>query len=210
LVEKKKCFEPGKKTELKSKKEMNTKERKNVCGVEHAGALDIRIRKLFHNPHKMLKPYIHEGMSVLDIGCGPGFFTLEMAGMVGKTGKVTAVDLQEGMLEIVKKKILRSGLQNTIDLHKCPNDQIGLSKQFDFILVFYMLHEVPDQSAFLKEIRTLVKQDGKVLIAEPKFHVSKKDLNRSMDLLKNIGFDVVDEPKILFSRAVLIKKTSAH
>ncbi len=185
---------------------MESKERNKVCGVERAGALDIRIRKLIHNPQKMLKPYIEEGMSVLDVGCGPGFFTMEMATMVGKTGKVTAADLQEGMLEIVKKKIMHSGLQNTIDLHKCPDDKIGLSKEFDFILIFYMLHEVPNQSAFLKEIHTLLKQDGKALIVEPRFHVSKKEFFYSMELLKNIGFGIVDEPKIGFSRSVLIER----
>jgi ubiquinone/menaquinone biosynthesis C-methylase UbiE len=188
---------------------MESKERNKVCGVELAGALDISIRKLIHNPQKMLNPYIKEGMSVLDIGCGPGFFTMEMATMVGKTGKVTAADLQEGMLEIVKKKVLKSGLQNVIDLYKCPNDKIGLSKEFDFILIFYMLHEVPDQSAFLNEIHSLLKPGGKALIAEPKFHVSKKELNHSMDLLKNIGFDVIESPNISFSRAILIKKNAS-
>jgi len=185
---------------------MESDERTKVCAVELAGALDIKIRKLFQNPQKMLSPYIKGGMSVLDIGCGPGFFTMEMAKMVGKTGNVTGADLQEGMLEIVKKKIVKSGLQNVIDLHKCQNDKIGLSKKFDFILVFYMLHEVPDQSAFLKEIFTLLNQDGKVLIAEPKFHVSKKEFDHSLDLLRNIGFDFVDEPRLSLTRAVLLKK----
>lgn len=189
---------------------MEPTQKKNVCRVEHAGVLDIRIRKLFHNPKKMLNPYIDKGMAVLDIGCGPGFFSLEMAEMVGKTGKVTAVDLQEEMLEIVKKKMEQSGLQNRIDLHKCENDRIGLSKEFDFILIFYMLHEVPNQSAFLREILTLLNKEGKALIAEPKFHVSKKDFSHSMELLKNIGFDIVEEPNIFISRAALIKKSASR
>ena len=67
-------------------------------------------------------------------------------------------------------------------------------------------HEVPNQSAFLKEIHTLLKQDGKALIVEPRFHVSKKDFYYSMELLKNIGFGIVDEPKIVFSRSVLIER----
>jgi ubiquinone/menaquinone biosynthesis C-methylase UbiE len=185
---------------------MESEQSNKVCGVERAGALDIRIRKLFHDPQKILKHYIVEGMTVLDTGCGPGFFTMEMAKMVGRSGKVTAADLQEGMLEIVKKKIVKSGLQNVIELHKCQNDKIGLSKEFDFILIFYMLHEVPDQTAFLKEIHSLLKSGGKVLISEPKFHVSKKDFNSSKELLKNIGFHIVAEPDVFFSRSVLLKK----
>ncbi len=185
---------------------MESTERTRVCSIERAGALDVRMRKLIHSPQKMLKPYIREGMSALDLGCGPGFFTMDMAKMVGKTGKVTAADLQEGMLEIVRKKVNQAGLQNTIDLHKCQNDRIALNQEFDFILIFYMLHEVPDQTAFLKEILALLKKNGKALITEPKFHVTKKEFRLSVELLKKIGFEIIDEPDIFFSRSVLIKK----
>ncbi|MGC1389836.1 MAG: class I SAM-dependent methyltransferase, partial [Bacteroidales bacterium] len=128
---------------------MKLPERNKVCSVEAAGALDLKLRKLIHNPSSILKPFIKEGMTVADLGCGPGFFTLEMARMVGKNGKVTAVDLQEGMLDIVRKKVSGTDLQNIIEFHNCHDNKIGLAKTFDFILVFYMLHEVPDQSAFL-------------------------------------------------------------
>jgi ubiquinone/menaquinone biosynthesis C-methylase UbiE len=74
---------------------MKSPERNRVCSVERAGALDISLRKLLQNPQKILKPFIKEGMTVADLGCGPGFFTIEMAKMVGNNGKVTAVDLQE-------------------------------------------------------------------------------------------------------------------
>jgi ubiquinone/menaquinone biosynthesis C-methylase UbiE len=185
---------------------MTVTEKSRVCSVERAGALDAGIRKLVHNPHKILKPYVKEGMSAMDLGCGPGFFTIEMAKLVGKNGKVTAVDLQEGMLEIVRKKVTKTNLQDIVEFHKCPNDRIGLSKTFDFILVFYMLHEVPDQPSFLKEVFSLLKPDGKVLIVEPKFHVTKSDFDSSEEILKSIGFEIVEEPKVFISRAVLIRR----
>ncbi|MCX6138897.1 MAG: methyltransferase domain-containing protein, partial [Ignavibacteriales bacterium] len=74
-------------------------ERNRVCPVEYANSLDSKIRKWLQNPKKILAPYVQEGMTVLDIGCGPGFFSIEMAKMVGKTGKVISADLQEGMLQ---------------------------------------------------------------------------------------------------------------
>ena len=185
---------------------MNTTERNKVCGVEKAGALDLKIRKLFHNPRKILKPYIKEGMTVLDVGCGPGFFTIEMAKMLGSSGKVVAADLQDGMLQIVKKKIANTSMQNIIELHQCQSDKIGLVKEFDFILVFYMLHEVPSLTNFLKELYSLLKPEGRILIVEPKFHVSEDDFNDSKIELKNMGFKVVEEPKIFFSRSVIVKK----
>jgi ubiquinone/menaquinone biosynthesis C-methylase UbiE len=185
---------------------MESNGRNKVCSVEHAGALDIRLRKLIHNPGKMLKPFIKEGMTVMDLGCGPGFFTLEMARMVGKNGKVTAVDLQDGMLDIVREKVKNANLKNIVEFHNCTSNKIGLSKTFDFILLFYMLHEVPDQLAFLQEVSSLCIPGGKVLIVEPKFHVAKNDFQKSKEIMIMIGNNVSDGPNIFLSRSVLLEK----
>jgi ubiquinone/menaquinone biosynthesis C-methylase UbiE len=185
---------------------METIERSKVCRVERAGALDGSLRKLFHNPRKIMEPFIKEGMTVFDLGCGPGFFTIEIAKIVGPAGKVVAADLQEGMLEIVKRKIENTSLQNIIELHKCQSDKIALSEKADFILIFYMLHEVPDQAAFLKEVHSLLKPNGKALIVEPKFHVTKDDFRKYREILKQIGFGIVEGPDVFFSRSVLINK----
>ncbi len=184
---------------------MSSDPKNKICPVEHAGVLDISIRKIFHNPRKILQPYITDGMTVLDLGCGPGFFTIEMAELAGISGKVTAADLQEGMLEKVLVKIRKSGIQNSIELHTCLKDRIGLSQKFDFILMFYMLHEIPDIPVLLNEIKSILKSGGKVLIVEPKFHVSKNNFNNSIEIIKSAEFDIIERPKILFSRAIVIK-----
>ena len=76
-----------------------------VCPVSLAGGLDSGIRKLLQNPGRILNAHVREGMTVLDLGCGPGFFSVEMARRVGESGSVIAVDLQEGMLERLRKKL---------------------------------------------------------------------------------------------------------
>lgn len=177
-----------------------------ICPVEKAGMLDIGIRKLFQNPKKILSPYIAGGMTVLDVGCGPGFFSIEIAKMVGKSGKVIAADLQEGMLQKLKKKVNNTFLENIIHLYKCKEDKIDLNEKVDFVLIFYMLHEVPDQFGFLKEIKSLLKLKGKLFIVEPKFHISKEDFEDSISLLKKIGFEKIKEPRVFLSRAVILKK----
>jgi len=63
-------------------------------------------------------------MTVLDVGCGPGFYSVEMADMVGKSGNVIAADLQQGMLEKVEEKIKGTYIENRIKLHKCEKDRI--------------------------------------------------------------------------------------
>jgi ubiquinone/menaquinone biosynthesis C-methylase UbiE len=90
-----------------------TKINEHVCPVALSGSLDNSIRRYLQNPQKILKPYITKGMTVLDVGCGPGFFSLEMARMVGKSGRVIATDMQEGMLQIVKEKIKGTELEGS-------------------------------------------------------------------------------------------------
>ena len=183
---------------------MGTENKHSICPVERAGALDFNIRKWIHNPKKILKPYVHEGMTALDLGCGPGFFTMEMARLVGKTGQVIAADLQGGMLELVRNKIQKSDMVDRVKLHLCRPDAIGLSEKCDFALVFYMLHEVPEPMAFFKEIKTLLKAEGRVLVVEPKWHVSQGEFLDSIGIMKQAGFAVLAEPKIRFSRTVVI------
>lgn len=188
---------------------MNEDKKHRVCPVERAGVLDFTFRKWVHNPEKILKPYVKEGMTALDLGCGPGFFTLEMARLVGKAGKVIAADLQEGMLAIVRKKIENNDMAAIVKLHLTRSEGIDLAEKCDFILVFYMLHEVPEQMKFLREIKALLKPQGRILLVEPAFHVSRKEFQESIGIMKQVGFAVLAEPKIRFSRTVLIENSVA-
>lgn len=178
---------------------------KRVCPVEGAGGLDNRMRRWFQDPHKILKRYLHKGMTVLDLGCGPGFFSIAAAEMVGVTGKVIAVDLQEGMLSKVRNKIKGTKVEKRIILHKCEESKLGVSSKVDFLLAFYMVHEVPNQEILFKEIHSILKPEGKALIVEPKFHVSNKVFEETKELVTKLGFEIIEQPKIFMSRAVVIK-----
>jgi ubiquinone/menaquinone biosynthesis C-methylase UbiE len=188
---------------------MSTDKTHRVCPVEKAGVLDFNFRKFLQNPRRILQPYVKEGMTALDLGCGPGFFTVEMARLVGKTGKVIAADLQEGMLAKLQAKIRGAEWADRVTLHKCQADRVGLAQKFDFILVFYMLHEVPDQEKFLNEIRALLKPQGRILLVEPAFHVSRSEFQVSIGVMKGAGFAVLAEPSIRFSRAVVLGNNGA-
>jgi ubiquinone/menaquinone biosynthesis C-methylase UbiE len=78
---------------------------------------DNRLRRLFHNPQKILGTYIQPGATVADIGCGMGFFSIGMARIVGENGKVIAADLQKKMLDILMKRAARAGVANRITPH---------------------------------------------------------------------------------------------
>jgi ubiquinone/menaquinone biosynthesis C-methylase UbiE len=183
---------------------MSNKGHNIVCPPELAGSLDNSFRRIFQDPAKILQPYITEGIKVLDLGCGPGYFTTEIAKMLNGSGKVIAADLQKGMLDKVRKKIKGTPLEQRIELHKCEKNTIGISEAVDFILCFYMVHEVPDQNNLFMELKSILKPGGKIYIIEPKFHVSKKAFNEMIITLNTVGFDVVESPWVFFSRTALL------
>ncbi|WP_370573607.1 class I SAM-dependent methyltransferase [Methanomethylovorans sp.] len=178
----------------------------SVCPVERSGSLDNRFRRWLQNPKKILSPYIKEGMMVLEVGCGPGFFTLDLAQMVGKSGRVVAADLQEGMLQKLREKIKGSEIEQRIILHKCEEDRIGVSGNFDFIFLFYMVHEVPDKKTFFDELSSLLKTNGQIYMVEPPFHVTKKDFEETIKKANLSGLTVVERPKLFPNKTAILKK----
>ena len=177
-----------------------------VCPVALAGHLDNRLRRWFQNASKILTPYIKEGMAVMDLGCGPGFFSIDIAYMVGRNGRVIASDLQDGMLQKLRKKIRGTELEERIILHKCGENGIGFSENVDFVLAFYMVHEVPDQKEFFKEVESILKPGGQALIVEPPFHVSKKAFEETIRTAGNTGLIPAERPKVFLGRTVVLKK----
>ena len=179
-----------------------------VCPWQNAWTLDSWIRRLVHNPHKIVGGYIKEGQTVLDLGSGPGMFSIAMAEIVGEKGKVISVDIQEEMLQMLKRKSERAGLESRILIHKSQPDKIGVSDEVDFALAFYMVHEVPNREGFLREVTATLKPQGKLLIAEPIFHVSRSSFQDTVEIAKSTGLRVISWPKIFFSSAVLLQRKS--
>ena len=177
---------------------MKTVQAKNrVCHHRHAAAFDNPLRKLLQSPKRIVGSYIEEGDTVIDIGCGPGYFTLSMAEMVGPGGKVIGVDLQQTMLDNVQRKLEKSHLGQRITLHRCQEHSLDMGKgdQADFILAFYVVHEVPDQRILFEELKKLLKKGGTLLVVEPPFHVNRKAFLKSLRLAEQAGFTVLERPR---------------
>ena len=181
-------------------------ERNRVCPVELANSLDNKIRRWLQNPQKILAPYIKEGMTVLDVGCGPGFFSMEIAKMVGRRGKVISADLQEGMLQKLHDKVQGTELEERMKLVHCGKNKIHVQERVDFILAFYMVHEIIDKNSFFKELKNILNEQGQFLLVEPKlFHVSQKEFEATMKLAENNGFKLYQGPKLPFSWSAILK-----
>jgi ubiquinone/menaquinone biosynthesis C-methylase UbiE len=181
-------------------------ERLHVCPHQIGFILDNGIRRLIQNPKKILNGYIKRGDIAIDMGCGPGFFTIDMAQMVGEEGTVIAVDLQKHMLSKVRMKAEKHGLSDRVKLHQCERDRIGLRIKANFILTYYMIHETPDPENFLKEMRDMLFNDGKILVVEPKLHVSENTFNNLLTSVEEVGLIPVEFPKKKGGRSVLLKR----
>lgn len=179
-------------------------EHERVCPLSLAGGLDNIWRRWLQNPEKILAPYLREGMTALDLGCGPGFFTLPMAKLVGETGRVIAADLQAGMLEKLRQKLAGTAYATRVDLHRCEADRIGLVGPVDFVLLFYMVHEVPDKAALFGEIARLLAPNGQALIVEPPLHVSRAAFARTLAIADAAGLMAQRGPKLLLSKTALL------
>jgi len=180
-----------------------------VCPVWVGYLLASPVRKLLENPEKILSPYVKQDMKVLDAGSAMGFFSLPLARMVGPNGKVICVDMQEKMIQSLKKRARKAGLSDRIELHTCNQKSLcldELKEKIDFALASAVVHEVTDASSFFSEIYEGIKLGGKFLVIEPKGHVTEKDFEVSTSVAVKIGFSVIDNPKIPRSRSVLFEK----
>ena len=176
-----------------------------LCPVEYAGGLDSGVRKYLQNPAKILKGRVKEGMVVLELGCGSGYFTKEIARLTGRSGKVIAADLQKGMLDIVRKKIKGTDIESRIVLHKCEEDRIGVTEKVDLVLAFFMVHEVADRRKMLQEIRSILKPGGSLYVIEFRMHPPKKSFDAMVEIARDTGFKETKRSQSLLSRAVVLE-----
>src|SRR3974390_1424570 len=84
------------------------------------------LRKMGQNPLEILAPYVREGMTVLEPGPGMGFFTVALAGLVGPNGRVAAVDVQPKMIEKLKQRLAKAGVEGRGDARGGPAAAMGV------------------------------------------------------------------------------------
>ena len=167
------------------------------------------VRRWFQNPRALLQPLVAEGMTVLEPGPGMGFFTLELALLVGPSGRVVAIDVQPRMLAGLARRATRAGLAGRIEMRQAQADRMGtddLEARVDFVLAFAMVHELPDLAGFFAEAARALKPGAKMLVAEPRGHVTSEDFAQTLALAKRAGLSVESEPIIRSSRAALLRK----
>ena len=107
------------------------------------------------------------GMKVADVGCGPGFFALPMAGLVGDEGRIFAVDDSPKMLQALTEGARAQGLIERIETHEADAAGTGLpDNSVDLVLCVFVYHEVDDREKLLTEFTRITRPGGKVAMVD--------------------------------------------
>ena len=181
----------------------------HICPFWVGYLLASPLRRLRHDPKRIVGSYVKTGMTVLDVGSAMGFFSIPMAKMVGPDGHVVCVEVQSKMLDSLLRRAARAHLTERVETHICPSDTLELSARngtFDFALAFAVLHEVPNQTNCLTEIHDLLKNGGVLLFAEPKKRVGAEQFDRSLKAAQNVGFVTGERPTIRGCYAAVFTK----
>lgn len=167
------------------------------------------LRRRGQNPREILAPHVHEGVTVLEPGSGMGFFTLDLARLVGTSGRVVAVDIQPKMLDRMRRRAAQAGLLGRVDVRLASSDSMGITDlrgSIDFTLAFAVVHEFPDTASFFLEVAAASKPGASLLLAEPSGHVRASEFDSELEAASQAGFHLADRPIIRSSQAALLKK----
>ncbi len=169
------------------------------------------LRKFQVNPYRLLQPYVREGMTVLDVGCAMGFFSLPVARLVGADGKVICVDIEERMLAVLKKRAARLGLSQRIIVRTCSAQSLAIDdwmNQVDVTLGMFVVHEIANTGMFFRQVSLALKPKGLLVMAEPKGHVSETEYGQTLAEGNLAGFEMVDTCRIRMARCSVLRKTN--
>lgn len=133
-----------------------------------ARALDHPLRMSYRDPGRTLGEFgIAAGTTVLDLGCGSGTFTLEMARLVGDGGTVHAVDIQQPLVEAAQARLAEAGLADRVRFHCAGAYELPLAdNSVDMAVLVATLGEIPEKARALQELQRVLKPRGKLAISE--------------------------------------------
>lgn len=139
---------------------------------------------------------LKSGQNIADIGSGGGYFSLRFAEIIGKTGKVYAVDTNTDFLKFINDRAKEKGLNNIITL--LIEDKLTLPENsLNYVFMRNVTHHLPNRVEYFKNLKKFLRQNGRIIIIEYKkdkifsFHglfghyVSKETIIREM---KDAGY----------------------
>jgi len=109
------------------------------------------------------------------------------------------------MLDRIEYKARKNNITN-LKTYLIENNNFDINYKFDFILAFWMFHEIHNKNLMFERLYEKLKDGGSLLIVEPKIHVRRKYFEYELELARTTNFKIIEYPQISMSRSVLLKK----
>lgn len=138
-----------------------------VMGYDGATWLERPEREREEQPSKAIAALdIKPGQTVADVGAGSGYYAVRLAERVGRSGKVFATDIQPEMVSMLQRRVAGAGLPQ-VDVVRATATHSGLPPNaLDLILMVDVYHELANPQAVLRQLRTALKPDGRLVLIE--------------------------------------------
>jgi ubiquinone/menaquinone biosynthesis C-methylase UbiE len=165
------------------------------------------LRRLVENPRTILRPYVSEGDTVVDVGSAMGFHSLDLARLVGTDGRVICLDIQQEMLDGLVRRARRADLGGIIEPRLCTQEDLqvdDLAGRVDLVVAFNVVHETSYPDRFVRSCAELLDSGGRLLIAEPRGHVSVDEFGDTVRIAQSHGLATEPAPPIWRSRTALL------
>jgi uncharacterized protein (TIGR01244 family) len=195
----------------------------HILPAERAGILLMDSRNKLEEPEKTLDILgLKDGDVVADIGCGNGYYTLRLAKRVAPTGRVLAVDIQQGMLDQLKARMTEAGIKNIEPILDTADDPKLPAASVNWMLLVDVYHEFSNPQAMLAKLRAGLAPGGKIALLEyrkeqdpatisfpiPIEH--KMSVDEVMQEWTPAGFELVDRIEMLPAQHIFIFAAADH
>ena len=136
-------------------------------GVQGAAWLERREREDEENPDLAMRLIrVQRGQTVADLGAGSGYYTRRLAKAVGDTGRVYAVDIQQGMLDLLQANLAREKITNVVSVLGAPDDPRLPAGSLDLVLMVDVYHEFGRPQTMLQRMKEALKTGGRLVLLE--------------------------------------------
>lgn len=159
--------------------------------VRQAGLLLTPLRARINPPRGTLEWFsIRPGQTVLELGPGPGYFTPEAARMVAPGGRVVCIDLQPGMLHLLRDRLRERQVTNAAPVAGEASRLPLADWSVDVAFLVSVLGEIPDRPAALRELRRVLRPGGTLGFLETLGDPDYVFVDTMKDLCRACGFEL--------------------
>ena len=169
--------------------------------------MDNFIRRLISPAKKKVSKFARAGAMVADLGCGPGYFTIPMAELVGEGGKVYAIDSDRKSIQKLREKI-GPNLENVIETHTASAAHVDMvaDQCIDFVFANGLLCCMHDHDGATREIKRILKPTGRAYLSVSRFYRINDSRAVRREEWENIlrGFEVKERHEAISNRSAVV------